>query len=150
MRLLLQLIRGWMGLAPAARHHHQHTHEKEQGQVPLQHEEGTEDDGFNSCSSHLDHTHKDADVEAHLPDTTTTTTSSSGSAVVPTLVQLRVAADQEGMLYGALFHQLLATRGVLLLGLYRPVQHQSAKFDCVLTNPPQVSVRVCVGGGGEL
>jgi hypothetical protein len=157
MRLLLQLIRGWRGLAPAAAEQHkdqhkdQHTHQEQQHQEEQQqqeqastcHEEGA-DEGFNSCSSHLDPSSKDVhsskDIAVDLPGVSSLCSSSSSSSpCVPTLVQLRVSADQEGMMYGALFHQLLATRGVLLLGLYRPVQHQSARFDCVMTNPPPVS-----------
>jgi hypothetical protein len=143
MRLLLQLIRGWRGLAPAAPHkdqqQRQHQEEQQQEQASTLHGEGAHE-GFNSCSSHLDNSNKDVAVGGNLAGI------SSSRPCVPTLVQLRVSADQEGMAYGALFHQLLATRNILLLGLYRPVQHQSARFDCVLTNPPQVG-RLGLAGG---
>jgi hypothetical protein len=41
--------------------------------------------------------------------------------------------------YGRLFHQLLQQRGLLLLGLYRPVLQDGLSFRATITNPRYVS-----------
>lgn len=44
-----------------------------------------------------------------------------------------------GTSYGHCFHHLLLQRGLLLLGLYRPVCEGGQSFYAVITNPPYVS-----------
>jgi hypothetical protein len=54
-------------------------------------------------------------------------------------VPLQISTDCPGATYGRLFHQLLLERGLLLLGLYRPVQQGGLNFSAAITNPRYVS-----------
>lgn len=44
-----------------------------------------------------------------------------------------------GTMYGHYFHSLLQTRGLLLLGVHRPVEQDGLRFKATITNPPFVS-----------
>ena len=46
----------------------------------------------------------------------------------------------EGTTYGRYWHRMLASRGMLVLGLYRPVVQAGRRFYSVITNPPEVGV----------
>jgi hypothetical protein len=55
------------------------------------------------------------------------------------LLPLQISINCPGTTYGRLFHTLLLERGLLLLGLYRPVQQGGLNFRATITNPRYVS-----------
>jgi len=57
----------------------------------------------------------------------------------PTVVLVAVDEEHHGWLYGEYWHHLLRGRGLLALGLYRPVRQQGQRFDCVTTHVAPVS-----------
>jgi hypothetical protein len=59
------------------------------------------------------------------------------------VLHLQISTDCPGTTYGRLFHQLLLERGLLLLGLYRPVQQGGLNFRATITNPRYVRKLAC-------